>query len=83
MMVDKPKFMRLLELLLKDELVSLPPGCRITFSASISPESTAERREVQLEMRNDGPGFVARGFSRILFDPLWSAATAPRNMNPT
>src|SRR5437660_5077502 len=33
--VDKPKFYRLFELLLKDEIASLPAGSRITFSASV------------------------------------------------
>src|SRR5947207_7920220 len=33
--VDKPKFYRLFELLLKDEIASLPPGSRINLSASL------------------------------------------------
>src|SRR5207244_5695897 len=33
--VDKPKFYRLFDLLLKDELASLPAGSRITLSAQI------------------------------------------------
>src|SRR5947208_2267856 len=35
MNVDKPKFYRLFELLLKDEIASLPAGSRITLSASV------------------------------------------------
>src|SRR5207302_1681947 len=56
LMVDKPKLVRLFELLLNDELVSLPAGTQITLSAQMSPESTAQRPEIQVEIRDDGPG---------------------------
>ncbi len=77
MMVDKPKFVRLFELLLKDELVSLPAGCRITFSASMAPESTAEQREIQLEIRDDGPGLPPEAL-RLIFDPFVARSDSPQ-----
>ena len=69
LMVDKPKFVRLFELLLKDELVSLPEGSHITLSAHASPETPNHRREVIVEVRNDGPGLSAEAM-RLLFDPF-------------
>src|SRR6266478_4488529 len=43
--VDKTKFVRLFELLLKDEVVSLPPGSQITLSARPGPEGVAPPTE--------------------------------------
>jgi two-component system probable response regulator PhcQ len=75
--VDKPKFVRLFELLLKDELVSLPAGSHITLTAGASPESAAGRREVFVEMRNDGPGLPAESL-RLLFDPFVARSDSPQ-----
>jgi two-component system probable response regulator PhcQ len=77
LMVDKPKFVRLFELLLKDELVSLPEGSRITLSASASAESPTQRREVIIEVRNDGPGLSAEAM-RLLFDPFVARSDSPQ-----
>src|SRR5438445_9307679 len=41
--VDKPKFYRLFELLLKDELASLPAGSRVTLSARFSNHAPADK----------------------------------------
>ena len=67
MKVDKPKFFRLFELLLKDELASLPPSSRIIFSA----ESLigASRPEIQVQISDNGPGLPQEAL-RILFDPF-------------
>jgi two-component system probable response regulator PhcQ len=77
LMVDKPKFVRLFELLLKDELVSLPDGSRITLSASATAESPTHRREVIVEVRNDGPGLSAEAM-RLLFDPFVARSDSPQ-----
>ena len=77
LMVDKPKFMRLFELLLKDELVSLPAGSKINISARVSPESTAQRREIQVEIRDDGPGLPQEAL-RVIFDPFVVRTDSPQ-----
>jgi two-component system probable response regulator PhcQ len=77
LMVDRPKFIRLFELLLKDELVSLPEGSQIALSASASAESATHRREVIVEVRNDGPGLSAEAL-RLLFDPFVARSDSPQ-----
>src|SRR5437762_449482 len=54
--VDKPKFYRLFELLLKDEIASLPAGSRITLSASLLNGAGADKQEIQIEVSDNGPG---------------------------
>ena len=61
--VDKPKFNRLLELLLKDEIVSLPAGSRVTLTA------TAAGDHLQLQVRDNGPGLPQEAL-RLVFDPF-------------
>ena len=67
MKVDKPKFFRLFELLLRDELASLPAGSQVIFSA----ESVigTQRPEVQVQITDNGPGLPQEAL-RILFDPF-------------
>jgi two-component system, probable response regulator PhcQ len=77
LMVDRAKFLRLFELLLKDEIVSLPEGSTITFSARLSPDSTAERREVLLEIQDNGPGLPAEAL-RVMFDPFVVRSDSPQ-----
>src|SRR6266700_2909385 len=47
--VHKPKFYRLFELLLKDELASLPAGSRITLSASLLNAAPADNQQIQVQ----------------------------------
>src|SRR5258705_6267013 len=47
--VDKPKFYRLFELLLKDELASLPQGSRISISASLVNNAPPDKHEIQIQ----------------------------------
>ena len=54
--VDKPKFYRLFELLLKDELASLPAGSRITLSASLLNAARADNQQIQVQLSDNGPG---------------------------
>jgi two-component system probable response regulator PhcQ len=77
MMVDKPKFVRLFELLLNDELVSLPTGARIIISAQATPESAHQRREVQVEIRDNGPGLPQEAL-RLIFDPFVVRSNSPQ-----
>jgi signal transduction histidine kinase len=64
--VDRDKFQRLFDLLLKDEIISLPPGSNIFVGASMS---SAAAEEIQIEVRDDGPG-LPREALRSVFDPF-------------
>ena len=71
--VDKGKFHRLFELLLKDEMVSLPEGSTITFSAKLEP---AAPDEVAIYIRDNGPGLPKEAL-RLLFDPFVVRSDSP------
>jgi two-component system probable response regulator PhcQ len=77
LMVDKPKFVRIFELLLKDELVSLPPGSQINFAGRLSPNSTAHKREILLEIQDNGPGLSEEAL-RVMFDPFVVRSDSPQ-----
>jgi two-component system, probable response regulator PhcQ len=72
--VDKPKFHRLFELLLKDELVSLPPGSQITLSAQAVEGAT--NGEIQVQVQDNGPG-LPREALRLVFDPFVLRTDSP------
>ena len=74
--VDKPKFYRLFELLLKDELASLPAGSRITLTAALLPGATAAKQEVQVQVSDNGPGLPKEAL-RLIFDPFVVRSDSP------
>lgn len=67
--VDKPKFYRLFELLLKDEIASLPAGSRVTLSAAPLAGAPADKQEIQVVISDNGPGLPQESL-RLLFDPF-------------
>jgi len=71
---ERDKFQRLFELLLKEELVSLPSGSTITYSATVGSESG--RQVVHLRISDNGPGLSADKL-QCLFDPFMVRADAP------
>jgi two-component system probable response regulator PhcQ len=73
LLVQKPKFYRLLELLLKDELVSLPDGSRIHVTAQ---HFKGEENEVEIVIRDNGPGLPEEAL-RIIFDPFAVRSDSP------
>jgi two-component system, probable response regulator PhcQ len=72
--VDKPKFFRLFELLLKDEVVSLPAGSHVTLSAQ--PATGAGVSEIQVQLQDNGPGLPQEAL-RIIFDPFVVRSDSP------
>ncbi|MCX6922390.1 MAG: hybrid sensor histidine kinase/response regulator [Verrucomicrobia bacterium] len=74
--VDKPKFCRLFELLLKDELASLPAGSRVTISATLLNGAQADKQEIQVEVSDNGPGLPKEAL-RLVFDPFVVRSDSP------
>ncbi len=73
--VDKAKFYRLFELLLKDELASLPEGCRVVFSGSKDSRG-AKQEEIEIQISDDGPGLPKEAV-RLVFDPFTVRSDSP------
>jgi two-component system, probable response regulator PhcQ len=65
--VDKPKFRRLFELLLKEELATLPAESRVTFSAEL--EGSGAKAEIVVQIADNGPGLPPDAL-RVVFDPF-------------
>ena len=71
---DRPKFQRMLELLLKDELATLPSGSRVML--------TAESREINgkpgvaIQLTDDGPPLPQNAL-RVIFDPFVDSGSVP------
>lgn len=74
--VDKPKFYRLFELLLKDEIASLPPGSRINLSASVLNGGQNGKQEIQVQLSDNGPG-IPKEALRVVFDPFVVRSDSP------
>lgn len=70
--VDQAKFFRLFELLLKDEIVSLPQGSKVTVSAAVS----ANQSEMHIQVRDNGPGLPKEAL-RLIFDPFVARSDSP------
>lgn len=64
--VDKPKFQRLFELLLKEELAMLPAGASIRLAGEFAEKGT---QEVIIEIGDNGPG-LPQDALRAVFDPF-------------
>jgi len=74
MNVDRPKFYRLFELLLKDEVASLPAGSHIKISAA--PVNRAGKQEIEIQVSDDGPGLPKEAL-RLIFDPFVVRSDSP------
>jgi len=70
---DRTQLQRLLELVLREELASLPGGARVSFRAELV---SAESPEVRLEIQDDGPGLATETL-RFLFDPFMVRTDSP------
>ena len=74
MKVDKPKFYRLFDLLLKDELATLPSGCEVIIKAE--PYNGSSRAGVQIQVTDNGPGLPQEAL-RLVFDPFVVRSDSP------
>jgi len=74
--VDQPKFSRLFDLLLKDELVSLPGDNRVILSAKLLDAAQPDQQEVLVELSDDGPG-LPKDALQFLFDPFVLRSDSP------
>jgi two-component system probable response regulator PhcQ len=72
--VDKSKFFRLFDLLLRDELASLPMGSKVLISASLQPNGA--KPEIHVQVRDNGPGLPQEAV-RVLFDPFVIRSDTP------
>ena len=74
--VDRPKFYRLFELLLKDELVSLLAGSEITLSAKAVNGASPNQSEIHVQVQDNGPGLPEDAL-RLVFDPFVLRVDSP------
>ena len=64
--VDGMKFQRLFELLLKEELATLPSGSRVSFAAELEG---GPKPEIVVQITDNGPG-LPQDALRVVFDPF-------------
>ena len=74
LLVEKARFLRLFELLLKEELASLPTGSRVTFSAQVVVADA--KTEIQLQIRDNGPG-LSPETAEHFFNPFMVRSDTP------
>lgn len=76
--VDKRKFVRMIELLIRDELANLPEGGAFEFTATkLVPAGANDIEQVQITLRDNGPGLPAESM-RSIFDPFYVRADNPQ-----
>ena len=73
--VDGARFHRLFELLLADELASLPNGSSIRFAAT-EQSDRVHGRQIHLELIDDGPSLPQEQL-RYIFDPFVARSDSP------
>jgi two-component system probable response regulator PhcQ len=74
MKVDKPKFYRLFDLMLKDELATLPAGSEVTLKAE--PYNGTARPGILITVSDNGPGLPQEAL-RLVFDPFVVRSDTP------
>lgn len=76
MKVDKPKFYRLFELLLRDEMVTLPRNSIVRISAALAAGAGESRQEIVVIVQDNGPGLPQEAL-RLVFDPFVVRSDVP------
>ncbi len=74
--VDKPRFSRLFELLLRDEIASLPDGSRVNITARLLNGGPTEKTFIEIYVTDNGPGLPAEAL-RLMFDPFVLRTESP------
>ena len=74
MKVDQPKFYRLFDLMLKDELATLPVGSEVIIKAETYNSSA--RPGVLIQVSDNGPGLPQEAL-RLVFDPFVVRSDSP------
>ena len=75
LIVDEERFRRLFELLLKDELASLPAGSSIRFNAR-EAGTRGSGAQIHLDVIDDGPSLPQEQL-RYIFDPFVARSDSP------
>lgn len=73
---DRPKILRLFELLLKDEQVSLPAGSAIEITGEVASAQDGQLSEIVITMKDNGPGIPQEAL-RLVFDPFALRSDSP------
>jgi two-component system probable response regulator PhcQ len=76
--VDLPKFTRMFELLIKDELAMLPAGSRIQFTAVDGLRNG--RPEIAIHLTDNGPA-LPQDALRVVLDPFTGGAPSEYGIN--
>ncbi len=76
LIADEAKLSRLFELLLKDEIVSLPFGSRVTITGRMGTSPMTQQALVEIELHDNGPGLPEEAL-RMIFDPFVTRSASP------
>ncbi len=79
MHVDKKRFFKIFELLLKNEINFMPDGTNIVINARVSDEKINGEPLVEIEVKDDGPALPADEL-RAVFNPF--AISKSKNKQP-
>lgn len=77
LLVDYPKFCRLLELLCRDEAINLPPRSRVNIRARQIAGGAPESAHIEIQIQDNGPG-LPHDALRSVFDPFYSRGDNPQ-----
>jgi two-component system probable response regulator PhcQ len=75
--VDRPRFSRIFELLLRDEAISLPHGAQIRLAARVVPGPEANLPVMQVTFSDNGPGLSEEAL-QLVFNPFLLRADSPQ-----
>lgn len=75
---DKKNIARLFELLLQDELVTLPSACKIRLSAKMS-ENSSGQPYIAITLQDNGPGLPQEDLQSV-FNPFYFRGNDPKEL---